>query len=124
MTTDSFDVRTLAAQYGDDIMVGLDRGLEARQNGLFGPGQVVDVRYQDFRDDLIATVERIYDEIGLELTADAEARMRSFLAAHPGDQAGSLKRYSFADTGLDEAALRERARPYQEFFGVETEAIA
>ena len=48
--------------------------------------------------------------------------MRAFLAAHPGDQAGSLKRYSFADTGLDEAELRERARPYQEFFDVETES--
>ena len=81
------------------------------------------MRYQDFRHDLIATVERIYDEIGLELTPDAEARMRAFLAAHPGDQAGSLKRYSFADTGLDEAALRERARPYQEYFQVESEPI-
>ncbi len=123
MTTDSFDVRTLAAQYGDDIMVGLDRGLAARQENLFAPGQVVDVRYQDFRHDLIATVERIYDEIGLELSAEAESRMRAFLAAHPGDQAGSLKRYSFADTGLDEDALRERARAYQEYFQVESEPI-
>jgi len=124
MTTDSFDVRTLAAQYGDDIMVGLDRSLAARRDRLFGPGQVVDVRYQDFRTDLIATVGRIYDEIGLELTAETESRMRAFLAAHPGDQAGSLKRYSFADTGLDEVALRERARPYQEFYDVESEPIS
>ena len=123
MTTDSFDVRTLAAQYSDDIMVGLDRGLAARHDGLFAPGQVVDIRYQDIRADLIGGVARIYDEIGLELTADAEARMRSFLAAHPGDQGGSLKRYSFADTGLDEAELRERARPYQDFFDVESEPL-
>jgi hypothetical protein len=123
MTTDDFDVRTLAAQYGEDIMLGLDRGLAARRNGLFAPGQVIDVRYQDFRVDLIATVARIYDQLGLELTADAESRMRTFLDAHPGDQAGSLKRYSFADTGLDEAELRERARPYQEYFEVESEAI-
>jgi hypothetical protein len=124
MTTDSFDVRTLAAQYGDDIMVGLDRSLEVRRQGLFAPEQVVDVRYQDLRVDPIATVARIYDEVGLDLSADAEARMRAFLAAHPGDPGGSLKRYSFADTGLDEAALRERARAYQDYFDVETEAIA
>jgi hypothetical protein len=124
MTTDSFDVRTLAAQYGEDIMVGLDRSLEARREGLFAPGQVVDVRYQDIRTDLIGAVARIYDEIGLELTAEAEANMRSFLAAHPGDQAGSLKRYSFADTGLDEAELRERARPYQDLFDVESEILS
>jgi hypothetical protein len=123
MTTDSFDVRTLAAQYGDDIMVGLDRSLAARRDGVFAPGQVVDVRYQDLRIDPIATVARIYDDIGLELTSDAERNMRSFLAAHPGDPSGSLKRYSFADTGLDEAVLRERARPYQEHFDIETEPI-
>ena len=68
-------------------MVGLDRALEARRDGLFAPGQVVDIRYQDIRHDLIGAVARIYDEIGLELTAEAEARMRAFLAAHPGDQA-------------------------------------
>ena len=58
MTTDSFDVRTLAAQYGDDIMVGLDRALDARRDGLFAPGQVVDVRYQDLRVDPIGAVAR------------------------------------------------------------------
>ncbi len=123
MTTDHFEVTGLAAQYGDDIMVGLDRALDARRDGLFGPGQVVDVRYQDIRHDLIGAVERIYDEIGLELTAEAETRMRDFLARHPGDQGGSLKRYSFAETGLDEGEFRERARAYQEFFGVESEQL-
>lgn len=124
MTTDHFDVRTLATQYGEDIMVGLDRCLEARRDGLFAPGQVVDVRFQDFRQDQIGTIAGIYDAIGLELTAEAEANMRAFLADHPGDAAGGLKRYSFADTGLDEAALRERARDYQEYFDIETEAIS
>ena len=124
MTTDSFDVRTLAAQYGEDIMVGLDRALEARRNGLFAPGQVIDVRFQDSRGDMVAAVASIYDQIGLELTEDTEARMRAFLADHPGDGAGGLNRYSFADTGLDEAALRERARDYQEFFDVESEPIS
>lgn len=124
MTTDHFEVTRLARQYGEDIMVGLERALRARADGLFAPGQVVDVRYQDIRHDLVAAVARIYDAIGLELTAEAEARMRAFLAAHPGDQGGSLRRYSFADTGLVEAELRERARPYQEFFGVETEQIS
>ena len=123
MTTDSFDVRTLATQYGDDIMVGLDRALDARREGLLAPGQVIDVRYQDFRVDPIGTIGRIYDEIGLELTADAETRMRAFLDAHPGDSGGSLRRYSFADTGLDEPAMRERARAYQEHFDVESEPL-
>ena len=124
MTTDTFDVRTLATQYGDDIMVGLDRCLEAREQGLFAPGQVVDVRFQDFRTDQIGTIAKIYEAIGLELSAEAESNMRAFLAEHPGDAANSLKRYSFVDTGLDETELRERASAYQQYFQVETEAIS
>ncbi len=123
MTTDSFEVTDLAAQYGEDILLGLDRALEARRDGIFAPGQVVDVRYQDIRHDLIEAVAGIYDQIGLELTAEAEGRMRAFLAEHPGDQGGSLKRYSFAETGLDEGEYRERARAYQEFFEVESEEL-
>ena len=124
MTSDTFDVQTLATQYGDDIMVGLDRCLDARRQGLFAPGQVVDVRFQDFKVDQIGTIAAIYDAIGLELTAEAETRMRSFLDAHPGDAQNSLRRYSFLDTGLDEHELRERARPYQEYFDIETETIS
>jgi hypothetical protein len=123
MTTDHFEVTRLARQYGEDIVVGLDRALEARRDGVFDSGQVIDIRYQDIRHDLIAAVGRIYDQIGLELTAEAESRMRAFLAAHPGDQGGSLKRYTFAETGLDEGELRERVRPYQEYFDVESEQL-
>jgi hypothetical protein len=124
MTSDSFEVQALASQYGEDIVVGLDRALAVRRAGLFAGGQVVDVRYQDFRVDLIATIAGIYDAIGTELTAEAESRMRAFLAAHPGDATGSLKRYSFAETGLDEGELRERVRDYQEYFGVESEVLS
>lgn len=123
MTTDHFDVTRLAAQYGEDIMVGLERALAARRDGVFDTGRVIDVRYQDIRHDLIGAVARIYDQLGLKLTAEAEARMRAFLAAHPGDQGGSLKRYSFAETGLDQGELRERARAYQEYFDVESERL-
>jgi len=123
MTTDHFEVTRLAAQYGEDILLGLDRALEARRDGIFAPGQVIDIRYQDIRHDLIGAVGRIYDQIGLELTAETEARMRAFLDAHPGDQGGSLKRYSFAETGLDEGEYRERAQAYQEYFDVESEPL-
>ena len=123
MTSDHFEVETLATQYGEDIMVGLDRALEARRDGLFAPGQVIDVRDQDIRHDLVGAIAGIYDQLGMELTAEAEGRMRTFLAAHPGDQAGSLKRYSFAETGLDEGEFRERAAAYQEFYGVESEPL-
>lgn len=123
MTTDSFEVEPLAAQYGEDIMFGLDRALEQRRAGLFPEDQVIDVRYQDFRQDLLGTVARIYDRLGLVRSDEAAARQRAFLEAHPGDAANSLKRYTWAQTGLDEDEMRERARPYQEHFGIESEAL-
>ena len=49
--------------------------------------------------------------------------MQEFLAAHPGDGGGGGSRYRFADTGLDADELRERARPYQERFGVPSEPV-
>ncbi|MFL6059855.1 MAG: sulfotransferase family protein [Marmoricola sp.] len=123
MTTDHFEVTRLAQQYGEDIMLGLDRALQARKDGVFDTGTVVDIRYQDIRHDLIGAVARIYDQIGLELSAEAETRMRAFLAAHPGDQGGSLNRYTFAETGLVEGELRERAKAYQEYFEMESEQL-
>ena len=75
MTTDHFDVRTLA-----DAVRRRHHGRprpRARRppTGLFAPGQVVDLRFQDFRTDPIADHRpRIYDALGLELTAEAEAR--------------------------------------------------
>jgi len=123
MTTDHFDVRTLADQYRDDIVVCLDRVLAARRAGIVPAHQIVDVRFVEFRKDPLATVASLYDALGLTLTADAEARMRTFLDAHPGDPDNALRRYSFADTGLDESALRARVQDYQEHFGVESEPL-
>jgi hypothetical protein len=123
MTTDHFDVRTLAQQYRDDIVLCLDRALAARRSGVVPPGQVVDVRFADFRKDPLATVAGVYDAIGRELTAEAESRMRAFLEAHPGDPDNALRRYSFGDTGLDEAELRTLVQEYQEHFGVDSEPL-
>lgn len=123
MTTDHFDLRTLALHYSEDIVVCLDRALAARKTGVIPPGQVVDLRFTDFRKDPLAAVAGIYDAIGLELTAETEARMRAHLDAHPGDPDNTLRRYTFADTGLDEASLRERVQAYQDHFGVESEPL-
>ena len=108
----------------EDILLALDRALAARRAGVVPAGQVVDLRFSEFKQDPLASVAALYETLGLELTADAEARMRAFLDAHPGDPDNALRRYSFADTGLDEAELRERVRDYQDHFGVESETLS
>jgi hypothetical protein len=73
--------------------------------------------------DPLAVIGTIYDALGRELSAETEAAMGDFLAAHPGDGGGGGTRYRFADTGLDAEALRDRAAAYQAFYDVASEPI-
>jgi Sulfotransferase family len=124
MTCDDPTLAEAAAQYADDIVVGLERGMAARDDGTLPADQVVDVQFADFMADPFATIGVLYDRLGLPFTTEAETGMRSFLEEHPGDGGGAGLRYTFADTGLDPGDLRERVAPYQERFGVPSEPLA
>jgi len=123
MASDHGTVARAADQYAEDILVGLERSVEARRDGTVPADQVVDVRFDEFMADPFATIGAVYDALGLEFSAEAESRMRAFLADHPGDGGGGGSRYTFADTGLDADELRARGRDYQEFFGVPSEPV-
>ena len=123
LTTEQTSVALAAAQYAEDIPLALDRAVDAHRSGLFPKEQVVDLHFTAFVADPLGQVRRLYSEIGRELVPDVEERMRAFLAQHPGDGGGGGRRYSFADTGLDEGALRERTRDYVDVFGVEREQV-
>jgi len=123
MASDHSSIVTAAAEYRDDIFLGLDRSMAARQDGTLRADQVIDVQFADFMSDPFACIGSIYDRLGVAFTADAERRMREFLTAHPGDGGGGGTRYTFVDTGLDEHDLREQASTYQEYFGVPSEPV-
>ncbi len=101
-------------------MEGLDRSVAARESGAVPAERVIDVHFRDFLADPLTTVRGIYERLGLELTPDAEARMRAFIAANPQGKHG-LHHYDFADTGLDAGYWRERSRRYQQYFDVASE---
>jgi hypothetical protein len=123
MATDEVSLPEIAADYADDIFLGLDRGMEARDRGTFPADQVVDVHFSEFVDDPFSTINQLYAALGRELTGETEQRMRAFLASNPGDGGGGGARYRFADTGLDADKLRERSARYQERFGVVSEPV-
>jgi hypothetical protein len=123
MASDQPDIVEIAADYSDDIFLGLDRGIDFRDRGVIPPERIVDVQFSSFIADPIDAVRSIYDALGRELDGSTEQVMRDFLAANPGDGGGGGTRYRFGDTGLDPDALRERAAPYQERFGVESEPV-
>jgi hypothetical protein len=123
MASDHATVARAADQYAEDILVGLERSIEARRDGTVPPDQVVDVRFDEFLADPFAAIRTVYDALDLEFDDGSESPMRTFLAGHPGDGGGGGSRYRFADTGLDAGELRERSREYQEYFGVPSEPI-
>lgn len=110
-----------ADEWAEYLLLGFERSVTAREDGTVDPKRAIDVQFADFMADPMATVATVYDRLGLELTGEAEARIRAFHAAHPVEAVG--QRYTWADTGLDAATLRERARPYQDYFGVPDESI-
>ncbi len=123
MASDETSIKETAADYADDIFLGLDRGMEARDRNVLPPEQIVDVYFETFVADPLDMIGDLYDRLGRELTPETEARMGSFIAEHPGDGGGGGTRYRWADTGLDADELRERAAPYQERFGVSSEPV-
>jgi len=123
MASDDTSIEEAARTYADDIFLGLDRGSDARDRGVFGDDRIVDVHFTELVADPLGTIGRLYDAVGRELTAATAARMEEFLAAHPGDGGGGGTRYRFADTGLDAGSLRDRSAAYQERFGVVSEPV-
>ncbi|WP_099039308.1 sulfotransferase family protein [Mycobacterium neglectum] len=115
-------IEGVAREWAEYVIDGIDRSVDARESGIVPPSQVVDVQYQSFAADPIATVGAAYDQLGLAFTADAEARMRNFLDAQPAHEHGG-HHYTFAQTGLNEEALRERTARYQNYFGVPNEPL-
>lgn len=116
-------VAEVACEYTDYIFEALDHCLAARKSGLIAAERVIDVDYTEFVADPVAAIRGIYHRLGTELRPATERRMRDVLAAQPG-QDGMGTRYTFAATGLDAAALRERAQAYQSHFAVPTEPLA
>ena len=86
------------------------------------PARVVDVQFADFMADPFATIGAVYDRLGLELGDEAEAACARSSPSNPASRR-RRQRYTWADTGLDAGALRERARPYQERFDVPSERV-
>ena len=122
LASDDTSIPDAAEEFAEYIIDGLDRSIAAREDGTVKPDQVVDVQFRAFMADPIATIRTVYERLGLELTPATSARMRAFLGENAQDKHG-VHRYTWADTGLELGAWRDRARRYQEYFDVPTESL-
>jgi hypothetical protein len=122
LSSDDASIVDAAAEFSEYILDGVDRSVAARKNGIVPVDRVVDVQFREFMADPFATIGAIYDRLGLELTDEAETRMRTFLATNPQDKHGTHQ-YTFADTELREDEIRERAASYMAYFDVPSEPL-
>jgi hypothetical protein len=80
------------------------------------PGRVLDIFFNDFVEDQMAVVERIYDHFELSLGAEAEAAMRSWLEANPR-RSTTLQRFTPEDYGHRTGELLEIYADYRRHYG-------
>ncbi len=105
----SFDPKLVGAQWVERMGWTNDRALAARSTI-----DATDIEFDDAVADPISQVSRVYDAIGLPLTADAEKAMRHWLEVRPRETARPP--YSLEDYGLTPEQVDERFAAYNERF--------
>lgn len=79
------------------------------------PGKVLDIVHGDFHREPMATLERIYDFIGMEITDDVRPLLQQRIDEKPELQHG-VHRYSITDFGMTEEEAREPFGDYIQRF--------
>ena len=107
------------AEIGREWLAQVERGIErmrvARRTTLAG-APVLDLGYREVVTDPIGSVRRICALADVELTDEAERRMRRYLEENPQHKHG-VHRYSAEQFGLDSGDVTGRFEGYREEYG-------
>ena len=120
LATEKIDPHEIGRDWTQRLAAGLDHATRVRDEAKLPESQVFDVPFRAFMADEIAMVRKIYEHFGMQYTAEAERRMRAFLAANAADKHGRHT-YDLSLGGLDEATERKRYAAYQQRFAIPSE---
>jgi hypothetical protein len=118
--SDDVDPKRVGAQLGATAVRAVNRSMAIRSAAGADASQFMDVHYTDLVADPMKQIRRIYDFLGLPLTAETEETMRQWQGRNPQHKHG-VHRYQLEDFGLDREELAEQFKPYCERFGVASE---
>jgi hypothetical protein len=76
--------------------------------------QIIDLRFEDFVKDQMATVKNIYDRFGWDLSEEAQTRMKKFLKQNPKEKHGAHD-YTLEKFGLTEKGIEKQYSKYINF---------
>ncbi len=110
MHADRVDPARVGAQWLARMGWTNDRAMAVRDGWVDEDVRVTDIDFDTAVADPIGQVSRVYDAIGVPLTADAETAMRRWLAARPRETARPA--YTAATYGLSDAEIDERFTAY------------
>lgn len=114
MHADHVDPRRVGAQWLQRMGWTNDRALAARDGWTDEATRVTDIGFDHAVSDPIGQVARVYDAIGLPLTAAAESAMRRWLEQRPREAARPA--YTLHDYGLRPEDVDERFALYNKRF--------
>jgi hypothetical protein len=115
MHADTVDVHRVGAQWLERMGWTNDRAMEVRDGWADEGAVVTDIGFDDAVTDPIGQVARVYDAIGLPLTAQAEDAMRRWLAHRPREV--PRPPYGLENYGLRPEQVDERFTLYNKRFG-------
>ncbi|WP_407687161.1 sulfotransferase family protein [Mycobacterium sp. HUMS_1102779] len=114
MHADTVDPHRVGAQWLQRMGWTNDRAMAVRDGWTDDAARVTDIAFDDAVADPIGQVARVYDDVGLPLTAEAEAAMRRCLAERPREAPRSP--YGLAAYGLHPEQVDERFTLYNKRF--------
>jgi hypothetical protein len=114
MHADRVDLHRVGAQWLQRMGWTNDRAMAARSAWTDEADRVTDLGFDAAVDDPIGQIARVYDSLGLPLTAEAESAMRRWLNERPRE--ASRPRYALDDYGLHPDQVEERFMLYNKRF--------
>jgi hypothetical protein len=118
--SDAVDTEAIGRYHADLYHRDLDGLVDLTSDGTLGGVPLAHGSFAEFNADGVSVVERIYGELGIEMTEEARIAMAEALSGSPREQRGGHT-YSFDWLGLDPDRERERFGRYERTFGVRRE---
>ena len=110
------DIAQFAELWAELLVAMADGIVQFRRD--HGDDRFVDVPYRDLTTDPLATMRRIYEQLGETLDGAAEAAVRAHVEVAVQHRFGHHE-YQVDDFVVDRASLDERFAPYRERFAEE-----
>lgn len=112
------DAEWIADNYPKQAAEHANRAMDARD--AIGDDRIIDVHYAEMMRDPMATMRKVYAQLGDEFTPAAEAAMQGWIDDNPQDKFGTHE-YKLAQYGLSKEKLEPLFERYLSRFDVERE---